>query len=284
MPEESLCRILLHTIALWVPAMLASGAFISSMLFSFWCESIKFEPVERNSTLAVLDVLHFGPWYQLETYVDYDEVGDYTRVMTIKECVDWKFDPEIDSKWKAVRAFTVMTAIIGGFATLALWFIPCVRGRINDSLWKGTSLLFCVVLTLFQGLTFLIFRSNACDTNSMLQGVKAVAGTFLYEDECQWDSGSSANVVSTVMWFCAGLVMIITGPPMASDVGPITVEAVTYQQEKAEDGTVKVAETQVVEAGDGTAAVVKSNVVEVEDGAASAVETKVVEGAAVVAE
>mmetsp|Transcript_14023 Transcript_14023/g.38757 ORF Transcript_14023/g.38757 Transcript_14023/m.38757 type:complete len:295 (-) Transcript_14023:1990-2874(-) len=226
---------------LWIPALLSTGAFCCSMVASFWCETIQFEP---NSNLQdegfpdiQLDSLHFGPWYQLEVRVENIDIGGNTKVTTIQDCVDWETDPDPDSTWKTVRAFTIIVAILGGFATVALWFVPCVRGRITAALWQAVAgCLYVVTLTLFQGLTFLIFRSNVCEDNSVAQALnkllqlRADTDEDFYEDECSWDEGSSANVAAIVAWFFAGISMLLfNGPPQDDE------DDYSSDEEEAED-------------------------------------------------
>ena len=230
-----------------MPAILATGGTVCSMVSGFWCESIKFEALDPVLENIQRDDLHFGPWKQLEVTIETVEIGSgYEKVVTRKECVDWKFDPTIDSKWKAVRAFTIITAIVGGFLAIGLWFVPCLGGRISDTIWRGVAITFTVFLTMFQGLTFLIFSSNACDANSVTLTLQQRYNTLFYEDECSWDSGSTTNVIAVVLFFLTGITMLISGPPKSPPSKPTETQTVTYEKTTAEDGTQAVVETKVV--------------------------------------
>ncbi|KAL7555358.1 hypothetical protein ACA910_007087 [Epithemia clementina (nom. ined.)] len=214
------CKLRAVFVAL-IPALLATIAFVCSFLFSFWCESIKFQAKEPLIPTVQRDDLHFGPWYQLQVTVDEIDVGpEYAQFTTKSECIDWQFDPDIDSKWKAVRAFTIINGILGGFLTLPLWFIP--------------------------GLTFLIFQSNACNANAAIQNFEARFNSYFFEDKCSWDAGSTANVISVLLWFLTGVRMLIVGPPHMPELAPVETQEVTYQQTTSEDGTKIVHETKVV--------------------------------------
>lgn len=257
--EKNIGRTLCKLFLMLIPALLVSGAFIGSMVFSFWCESIRFpvkDLADTNAFLTDIDDLLLGPWYQLDIVVDQVDVGGNTRIVTRKECVKYELDPDIDSKWKTVRAFTIIAALIGGFSAVAMWFVPCLSGRIPKAIWFFMICVFTAVLPLFQGLTFLLFPSNACDKNSFTNGW---AGVDFYEDECEWAGGSTANVIAVGLYFVAGLVMLVTGPPRAPDVPPPETQEVTYQQETAKDGTQTAHETKVVK---GTAVKEESNVEE----------------------
>ena len=173
-------------------------------------------------------------------------MGDKTRIVTRKNCIDWQHDPTIDSKWKTVKAFTIISAILGGFLTIPLWFTPCLAGRISENTWRAVAIAFTVVLTLFQGLTFLIFKSNACNSNAAVNNIHESLNLLFYEEECDWDSGSTANVIAVICWFLTGIFMLFTGPPQSPERAPPQTQTVTYQQEINEDGTQTVTETKVV--------------------------------------
>ena len=108
---------------------------------------------------------------------------------------------------------------------------------------------FIFIITLFQGLTLLIFKSDACLNNSVLNYIE---GRFdddpqLYSSECAWDDGSYANIASIVLWFLTAVAMLILGRPTARPREPPETQAVTYQQTtNPEDGTTTVQEVAVV--------------------------------------
>lgn len=212
---------------------MASFAFMTSFLASFWCESIKFTALESSADLP--DILG-GVWYRQDT--TFEEVNG--RIFVRDVCVDYPNGTEVDSKWKTVRAFSIITPVLGGLLTVALWLAPCLYFA-TDSSWKAMALNFIVVLTLFQGLTFLLFKSSACTQQQIVD----VTST-LYDDECQWESGSTANVVSTVLWFLTGLVMLKLGAPERPPPEPAETQTVTYQQTQNPDGGTTVAEVNVI--------------------------------------
>ena len=41
-----------------------------------------------------------------------------------------------------------------------------------------------------------------------------LGGLDLYNNTCEWDKGSSMNVAAVCCWFCTGVAMILTGPPV----------------------------------------------------------------------
>jgi hypothetical protein len=219
-----------------LPALLGSFAFMTSFLFFFWCESIKFTAIESSPDLPDIKA---GVWYRQDTQLQETFNGKYV----VREvCVDYPSGTEVDSKWKTVRAFSIITPVIGGLLTVVLWISPCIY-YLDDSKWWSIALLFILVLTLFQGLGFLFFDSLACTDSSLLDSLGAA---IIYEDECEWDSGSTANVVSTVLWFCTGLAMLGLGAPQRPERPPPETQTVTYQQTENPEGGTTVSTVNVV--------------------------------------
>lgn len=245
----------LHSVLMLMPAILATGGFISTMVFSFWCETVRFhvrDGINMGPGLGLgglVKPVSFGPWYRME--IEYGEWTNWdgeTELVSYKTCTDYYLDPDIDSKWKLVRAVTIITSVIGGLAAIAMFFVPCLQGRIPGPVWYGMVFVFICILTLFQGLGFLFLSSNACDA-STLRGTffeKLVVST-LYEQECEWDAGMTANIVATVFWFCAGALMVVMGNPPAPPREPAETQDVEYQQnEDGEAEEVKVVKGEVI--------------------------------------
>jgi hypothetical protein len=231
-----------------IPALLSAFAFTTAALASFWCETVKFVPSE--DTPNSLPSLHFGIWYQRQTEVESIEVGDNVRVVVRNTCVDYPGSIDIDSSWKTARAFSVMALLIGGLVTFALVLAPCAYSYAGKGRWQSLAIFCLVVLPLFQGLTFLLFQSDACLENPVVSNIRNTEdqqqGLDFYPDECEWDAGSSANVSAAVLWFVAGLAMLAVGAPRRPERPPPETQQVTYQHTENLDGTATVAETAVV--------------------------------------
>jgi hypothetical protein len=218
-----------------LPAVLASFAIMTSFLFSFWCESIKFTALVSSEDLPDIQA---GVWYVRDT--ERQEIAGKYVVREV--CVDYPSGTDLDSEWRTVRAFSIITGVIGGILTFVLWLSPCLY-FLSDSTWRSVALLFIVVMTLFQGITFLLFRSVACTDSPILD---ALGATALYDDECEWDSGSTANVFSTVLWFCTGIAMLALGAPQRPERPPTETQTVTYQQTENPQGGTTVVQVNVV--------------------------------------
>jgi len=228
-----------------IPICLACFAFICCFINNFWCDSIQFS-VSESAATPNLSPISLGPWYLQKTEVTTFTSGGDTRVFVRDVCVQLPGAVEIDSKWKAVRAFSIIVPVVGGLATVAVFLTNCLY-FMSDALWKSIGILFAVVLTLFQGLTFLLLDSNACSTNPLQAIDPSSAWDGIYSDECEWSSASSANVVSVVCWFLAGLGMLaMGGAPKRPPRAPAETQTVTYERTVNADGTTAVVETNVV--------------------------------------
>jgi len=226
-----------------LPAIFATLAFMTAFLFSFWCESIKFT---LNETAQVdAPSLHFGPWYQRQQAVEEEGVGGESRFFIRNKCVAYPGSVSVDSSWKTTRAFSIMAPIIGGLGAFVLWLAPCLY-FLNESSWRSLAIIFIVVVTLFQGLTFLFLKSNACKDNLIVAQFENLGDGSLYPDECEWDEGSTTNVISVVLFFLTGVTMLILGVPVRPPRPPPETQTVTYQRTELPDGGHTVTEVNVV--------------------------------------
>lgn len=227
---------------MFLPALVATMAFTTSALYTFWCDSIQFALQDSDADGDLFDELHFGPYYQKKAV--YQETGNYITLQ--QTCVEWSINE--DGKLKTVRALAIITLIIGGLLAIILWFRPCLAGRISRQQWQAVAAIYIILLTPMQALTFLLFDSNACRDNPVVAQLEEQAGRVgdLYESDCAWDQGSTANVFGAALWLGTGLAMLWVGEPQRPDPQPPTTQTVTYQRETQPDGTVAVQEVAVV--------------------------------------
>jgi hypothetical protein len=107
---------------------------VLSIVPSFSCASIKYEPTESGLGLPSL---HLGIWRQRKTQMTAISGNGETQVYVYDTCQKYPDNVEIDSAWKASRAFSVMVPILGFFIVVAL----CVKGKdMSPAQWKGISL------------------------------------------------------------------------------------------------------------------------------------------------
>lgn len=107
-----------------------------------------------------------------------------------------------DSKYEAARALGTTTMCFGWLIWLFYLFAGCVRFPPIAFRIIG---FFCICNTLFQGLVFLVKKSDVCETG------------------CGLDTGGRCAIAATVFWFIAGLSSCGAGkpPPQAREEEPI---------------------------------------------------------------
>ena len=92
---------------------------------------------------------------------------DHTFCTSYNQYIDnvgW-VEPDFDSKFNAVRTFSVIANVFGFMAWLTIAMASCcplAQQRLN-----GMSIYF-LIASLFQGLTLLLFRSDVCEVYVML--------------------------------------------------------------------------------------------------------------------
>lgn len=212
---------------------------MTSFLANFWCETIAFPPTADS---VVEGSMQFGPWYQSDLQESTVNVGGEPKIFVSNVCVQFPAGTYIDPKLKTVRAFSIIVAVLGGLMTVGLWLAPCFYSHTASS-WRCTAIFFLVFITLFQGLTFLLYSSSFCDDNPVI-ALKGYQDSF--EPTCVWDQGTTCNVISTVLWFLTGACMILQGAPQRPPPEPTETQAVTYQKTTNPDGTTTVAQVAVV--------------------------------------
>ena len=243
----------------FVAPCLAVFAVMFSMIGSFFCETVKF--TASGEWVGTIDFtptdVHIGPWSQKDTVlVSRTNLAGDTYYYVRDVCTNFSGEVDIDSKWKAVRAFSIMTPIIGGLLAFLILLTNCTY-YLSASTWKNVMVLFGVILPLFQGLSFLLLSSNACGTNPLLSSNPSQDTVTneewigwirsLYPDEeCSWDVGMTMNVLSTVLYFGTACCMYYTGVPTQPPQPPPETQEVTYERTVGPDGTVTVAQTKVV--------------------------------------
>jgi hypothetical protein len=227
-----------------IPGMLAIIAFILCIFGGTWCTFLSFTSTNANNPVT----LSYGIWNYLGTSTSKTVFGD--TVIT-QSCIYYPANSvSIDTKWRSARAFSALTIIIGGLVVFWMGLISlCLRGRGRDkSFWKCAGMLY-MLCCLFQGLSLLLMKSNACLDNGMvgptttaLQNTMNFSGEF--PSSCAMDAGGKATIAAVVMWFLAAVASLKVEPPQTE---PITAEShnVTYTKNKQADGTVVVTETVV---------------------------------------
>ena len=237
-----------------IPVVLAGIAVMCSLVANFYCDSIRFPTLDGVNTGdddATFPAIELGPWYWKQTGTSEVGTGDNVRVVVQEYCAGLPSGTPIDAQWKTVRACSIMVAIVGGLALAAIAFNNCMY-FMSDGQWKSLAVMFGLICTILQGLTLWIFSSNACSENPLqFQEDPSLSGLdtwdSVYESDCTWSGGSTANVISVICFLLTGLVMVKMGAPQRPPRAPVETQAVTYTQTvDPTTGAAVVVETQVV--------------------------------------
>jgi hypothetical protein len=186
-----------------------------SLFARFDSKSIKFVPSSSNLNLPTL---HYGVWLQRDTEAVAVTDGSGTSIYVYDKCRSIPSAVEIDSRWKASRAFATMAPCLGILLLIPVWCASCCGEKVR-SMWKSLGCIILVIMPLFQGLGFLLFKSSACEEAPVVDVLKDAGLTALGElasevyGECDWDGGSAANVIAVVFWFLTGVAVMFFPPP-----------------------------------------------------------------------
>ena len=210
----------------------------------------------KNNYNLTYPAIHYGPWSQRTTKFTTIMVKGEEKILEKNTCTRIMNDNtniHFDPYWKAVRAFSIITLIIGIFQTLSLWFIPCyTNSRLSgEKKWKFIAFVYLILLTFFQSLSFLWYLSgSACDEYSPIYPMEDDYYNEIlekvYSNKCEWGSGSTSALVSTILFFSTGFVMLIIGAPKYDPIPPPEVQQVSYQKTENVDGTKTIQEVNVV--------------------------------------
>jgi hypothetical protein len=119
-----------------------------------------------------------------------------------------------NTKWNSAKAFSIIAVCVGGIATIA----SCVAlGK--PKLWMIISMVL-IITTIFQGLTFLYFSSNACSLADSLVDYKGTSSKLVnlsIGDECALAAGAKLGISATVFWFVSAVAAALAGKKGASE-------------------------------------------------------------------
>jgi hypothetical protein len=154
-----------------------------SLCSSFWCESIKFTALERSEDLpdirAGSGIVKIQKFKKLPAKY-FREVCDlyfrYRSGLRMEDC------PRL-----------LLLPVIAGILTVVLWIAPCLY-FLDETTWRSVALPLYRRDYSLSGIDISIVSERGLYRQFGLLGA-----TALYDNECEWDSGSAANVVSTVL-------------------------------------------------------------------------------------
>lgn len=184
-----------------MPTGFALTAFSLSFLGAVQCNAIKFI---STSGFEEPVTVQFGFTSHEDVSFFYSAEEDYRYV--VKSCVDYSPEVDIDTKWKAATAFSILPLCLGGFSFLWMVAEQC---SLNPH-WFD-----CVVYLLaffFQGLSLLLLDSNACKNNSVIQAISDAPyhDGVTFPERCSISTGMKCIISAIVFWFLAALTSVDT--------------------------------------------------------------------------
>lgn len=186
-----------------------------------WCDfaTLTSTVVDSSGSLLVETRLGFGLWrYQTFTLQD---GGLYIE----NSCTG--YDPsmvDIDSAWKAARAFGCLALIIGGLNLMnSYWQVnrSDEERRIGATQPRISGAVF-IVASFYQGLTLFFLRSSICKRGgeSKFQEELELSlhpAVMIYDDKCTLSTGANMTIASTICWFVAGIFSCMANPPKSPE-------------------------------------------------------------------
>jgi hypothetical protein len=225
---------------IFIPAFLGTVAAVCGTAANLYCQSVSFPQSTSDGSLDV------SPFY----YRTKDIVEVFDEQWVVTTCRNYRyldrelgFDYDLDSKAKTVRAFAIMTPVIGGLGLVYAYLAPCLQT--SPAKWKAMMPIF-LIACLFQGITLLILESSICTNNPVVQYLEeenpVVAETL--QEGCEKGTGYILNIIGVVFWFLAGISFLVIPAPSSDGREPVQTQTVTYQQNT--DGTVEETNVTVV--------------------------------------
>mmetsp|Transcript_4187 Transcript_4187/g.8698 ORF Transcript_4187/g.8698 Transcript_4187/m.8698 type:complete len:226 (-) Transcript_4187:40-717(-) len=184
-------------------SVFAASAFILSWVAEFNCHFLKF----TNAKPTIPPNVHFGIWaYQFwTTATNVDGTYIFETCHTYPDQTGSGAILHVDSKWKAAKAFSVLTLIIGGVVFFSNMIRGC-RPKYAEMLFvsRGEAVLY-VLTSFFSGMTLIVLDSDLCKHNILMEEVDAASPNTEFGDTCEMSRGAKCVIAATVFWFCAGL-------------------------------------------------------------------------------
>lgn len=112
---------------------------------------------------------------------------------------------EVDSEWRAARAFAIISLIFG-FALLFLDMFSVFSNTNKNrhvAASSGIGFLFC---SLCSGLTLLLLGSDLCEENKLTEELESVFPNISMDvAKCGITTGANCTIAATILWFAAGI-------------------------------------------------------------------------------
>jgi hypothetical protein len=194
------------------PSMMASIAFILSIVANSKCDLVD---LDEDNLLRLLGI---------GNRPEPDSVGLWCFEATNGNRYDIS-DLDLGSKFDAARGLGITAVVLGFCIWLAYMFAACVR--FPPKIFKLIGGL-CILICMFQGLVFLVFKSDrVCDGDNL---------------GCSLGTAGKCGVSAVVFWFLAGIFSCAAGKEKDDDVPVNEAPAEEAHDKKVQDETAAEAE------------------------------------------
>lgn len=136
---------------------------------------------------------------------------DRSNPFNRNECLSFPpdtYDIVSDEHWRISKLFSFFALILGGGATMYLWFSTLCVFSASSWRWAGLEI---IIASMFQMMSLLFwFKTDLCNYEP------DVATDDLFTDltttTCQLSIGSKGDIAATVLWFVSGFLLCVYYP------------------------------------------------------------------------
>eukprot|EP01083_Nonionella_stella_P060913 158854_1 len=198
----------------------ATLGLVLSLVSNFYCRYVTFDvtftELEDDEKVSARDFNFRAGIWNYEDYNLYYVIGESQIFLTrFYYCVPWNSQTMIekDTNWTAAQVFTIISVVLGGIVGFVSCFICCTSSytsRVSANIFG----LMYLLIVLCQGLTFLFFTSNACQSNSSSNSnnsataIHANQNFTLDWDGCVRSVGANCSIASMVFYFIAAWILL----------------------------------------------------------------------------
>ena len=187
------------------------GGFLSlvfSLSGGLWCRLVQITVTKEYSNTG-LPNKNLGLWKQQNLDFAGTIFNNRTRsvdVVVTWDCVNYSSRFFRDQFWKSSMGLQMATYVLASALSLLLLATLCGL-RLSVTSMRIVGILFICGCSLFQGLIFLVLKSNLCSLHSASDGTSfdLMQGGGVYETHCVIGRGGVLVCIAVVGYFLTGL-------------------------------------------------------------------------------
>jgi hypothetical protein len=176
-------------------------AFILNWCSAAQCNFLNLVSTYGNNTVPDSVSLHFGVW----NYEAWTVVSSGSESVIFQGCEYYPEYIEIDSKWKAARAFSVIALLLGvGMIFVELYSVCNIYAK-NGRRFSPLTVGGYFACSLCSGLTLLMLgTSDLCKSNELSDQLASLfPNTNMKVSSCDLSTSGKCAIAATVLWWLA---------------------------------------------------------------------------------